>query len=121
MRLESESLRHVLRRRVRDAASLKPVQYALLAKCSVDCAERLSAHLPFATRRLMIKSDGSALRSRVDHPARACRPGKAFGILNALYLVFVLMVLVGLAVRGDSGWFPATSKHQPVAPRGPGP
>jgi hypothetical protein len=60
-------------------------------------------------------------------------PGKAFGILNALYLVFVLMVLVGLAApearrhatwvaaRGESGRFPATSKHPPVAPIGTGP
>jgi hypothetical protein len=40
---------------------------------------------------------------------------------NALYLVFVLMVLVGLAARGESGRFPATSKHPPVAPIGTGP
>ena len=48
-------------------------------------------------------------------------PGKAIGILTALYLVFVLMVLVGLAARGESGWFPATSKHRPLAPTGAGP
>jgi RecB family endonuclease NucS len=33
----------------------------VIAKCSVDYAGRLSAHLPLATRLLMIKSDGSVL------------------------------------------------------------
>ena len=33
----------------------------MIAKCSVDYAGRLSAHLPLATRLLMIKSDGSVL------------------------------------------------------------
>ena len=33
----------------------------VIAKCSVDYAGRLSAHLPMATRLLMIKSDGSVL------------------------------------------------------------
>lgn len=33
----------------------------IIAKCSVDYAGRLSAHLPLATRVLMIKHDGSVL------------------------------------------------------------
>jgi len=33
----------------------------VIAKCSVDYAGRLSAHLPLATRLLMLKSDGSVL------------------------------------------------------------
>ena len=33
----------------------------VIAQCSVDYAGRLSAHLPLATRLLMIKSDGSVL------------------------------------------------------------
>ena len=33
----------------------------VIAKCSVDYTGRLSAHLPLATRLLMIKSDGSVL------------------------------------------------------------
>lgn len=33
----------------------------MIAKCSVDYAGRLSAHLPLATRLLMVKSDGSLL------------------------------------------------------------
>jgi endonuclease len=33
----------------------------VIAKCSVDYAGRLSAHLPLATRLLMLKSDGSLL------------------------------------------------------------
>ena len=33
----------------------------VIARCSVDYAGRLSAHLPLATRLLMIKSDGSLL------------------------------------------------------------
>jgi RecB family endonuclease NucS len=33
----------------------------VIAKCSVDYAGRLSAHLPLATRLLMLKSDGSIL------------------------------------------------------------
>ncbi len=33
----------------------------VIAKCSVDYAGRLSAHLPLATRLLMIKADGSVL------------------------------------------------------------
>ena len=33
----------------------------VIAKCSVDYAGRLSAHLPLATRVLMIKRDGSVL------------------------------------------------------------
>jgi len=33
----------------------------VIAKCSVDYAGRLSAHLPLATRLLMIKADGSLL------------------------------------------------------------
>jgi hypothetical protein len=33
----------------------------VIARCSVDYAGRLSAHLPMATRLLMVKSDGSLL------------------------------------------------------------
>ena len=33
----------------------------VIAKCSVDYAGRLSAHLPLATRVLMLKQDGSLL------------------------------------------------------------
>ena len=33
----------------------------VIAKCSVDYAGRLSAHLPLATRLLVVKSDGSVL------------------------------------------------------------
>ncbi|MBC7441352.1 MAG: endonuclease NucS [Ramlibacter sp.] len=33
----------------------------VIAKCSVDYAGRLNAHLPLATRLLMLKSDGSVL------------------------------------------------------------
>lgn len=33
----------------------------MIAKCSVDYAGRLSAHLPLATRLLMVKADGSLL------------------------------------------------------------
>lgn len=33
----------------------------VIARCSVDYAGRLSAHLPLATRLLMLKSDGSLL------------------------------------------------------------
>jgi RecB family endonuclease NucS len=31
----------------------------VIAKCSVDYVGRLSAHLPLATRLLMVKADGS--------------------------------------------------------------
>lgn len=33
----------------------------VLATCSVDFAGRLTAHLPLATRLLMVKADGSVL------------------------------------------------------------
>jgi RecB family endonuclease NucS len=33
----------------------------LVATCQVDYAGRLSAHLPLATRVLMLKADGSVL------------------------------------------------------------
>ena len=33
----------------------------VIARCSVDYAGRLSAHLPLATRLLLVKSDGSVL------------------------------------------------------------
>ena len=33
----------------------------VVARCSVDYAGRLSAHLPLATRVLMVKADGSVL------------------------------------------------------------
>src|SRR5512147_477103 len=33
----------------------------VIARCSVDYAGRLTAHLPMATRVLMIKADGSVL------------------------------------------------------------
>ncbi|MEO7005397.1 MAG: endonuclease, partial [Terrimesophilobacter sp.] len=33
----------------------------VIARCSVDYAGRLSAHLPLATRLLMVKADGSVL------------------------------------------------------------
>ena len=33
----------------------------VIANCSVDYAGRLSAHLPLATRLLMLKADGSLL------------------------------------------------------------
>ena len=33
----------------------------VIAKCSVDYAGRLSAHLPLATRLLLLKQDGSLL------------------------------------------------------------
>ncbi|MES2170335.1 MAG: endonuclease, partial [Actinomycetota bacterium] len=33
----------------------------VIARCSVDYAGRLSAHLPLATRLLMLKADGSVL------------------------------------------------------------
>jgi RecB family endonuclease NucS len=33
----------------------------VIARCSVDYAGRLSAHLPLATRLLMLKGDGSIL------------------------------------------------------------
>lgn len=33
----------------------------VIARCSVDYAGRLSAHLPLATRLLMLKADGSLL------------------------------------------------------------
>ena len=39
---------------------LAPVRL-VIARCSVDYAGRLSAHLPLATRLLMIKADGSVL------------------------------------------------------------
>lgn len=33
----------------------------IIARCSVDYAGRLSAHLPLATRLIMVKADGSLL------------------------------------------------------------
>ena len=33
----------------------------VIARCSVDYAGRLSAHLPLATRLLVLKADGSVL------------------------------------------------------------
>jgi RecB family endonuclease NucS len=33
----------------------------VIARCSVDYAGRLSAHLPLATRLLVLKADGSLL------------------------------------------------------------
>ena len=33
----------------------------VIARCSVDYAGRLSAHLPLATRLLLLKADGSVL------------------------------------------------------------
>ncbi len=33
----------------------------VIARCSVDYAGRLSAHLPLATRLLLVKADGSVL------------------------------------------------------------
>ena len=33
----------------------------VIARCSVDYAGRLSAHLPLATRLLVVKADGSLL------------------------------------------------------------
>jgi RecB family endonuclease NucS len=47
------------------ATAAGPVQFAavriVIARCSVDYAGRLSAHLPLATRLIMIKADGSVL------------------------------------------------------------
>ena len=33
----------------------------VIARCSVDYTGRLSAHLPLATRLLLVKADGSVL------------------------------------------------------------
>ncbi len=33
----------------------------VVARCSIDYARRLSAHLPLATRLLVLKADGSVL------------------------------------------------------------
>lgn len=33
----------------------------VIARCSVDYAGRLTAHLPLATRLLLVKADGSVL------------------------------------------------------------
>lgn len=43
------------------AAGSLAVVRLVIARCSVDYAGRLSAHLPLATRLLMIKADGSVL------------------------------------------------------------
>lgn len=42
-------------------ADYRGVVRLVIAKCSVDYAGRLSAHLPLATRLLMLKADGSVL------------------------------------------------------------
>jgi endonuclease len=44
----------------RQRIQLHPVRL-VIARCSVDYSGRLSAHLPLATRLLMIKADGSVL------------------------------------------------------------
>ncbi|GAB3238945.1 endonuclease NucS [Kineosporia babensis] len=38
-----------------------PIVRLVIARCSVDYAGRLTAHLPLATRLLMVKADGSVL------------------------------------------------------------
>jgi RecB family endonuclease NucS len=38
-----------------------PLVRLVVARCQVDYAGRLTAHLPMATRVLMIKADGSVL------------------------------------------------------------
>ena len=46
----------------------------VIATCSVDYDGRLTAHLPMATRVLMIKADGSVLAGRL--------PGRALAIVR---------------------------------------
>ncbi len=43
----------------------------VIARCSVDYAGRLSAHLPLATRLLLVKADGSVL---VHSDSRSYKP-----------------------------------------------
>ena len=43
------------------AGSCAPLVRLVVARCQVDYAGRLTAHLPMATRVLMLKSDGSVL------------------------------------------------------------
>jgi RecB family endonuclease NucS len=45
----------------RQAGVVSPAVRLVIAKCSVDYVGRLTAHLPLATRLLMVKSDGSVL------------------------------------------------------------
>src|SRR5919197_594708 len=42
-------------------AAARPPMRLVVARCSVDYSRRLSAHLPIATRLLLVKADGSVL------------------------------------------------------------
>ena len=47
----------------------------VIARCSVDYDGRLTAHLPLATRLLVVKADGSAISSFTN--VRTIEPGDA--------------------------------------------
>ena len=49
------------RRRARPAISYPGAVRLVIARCQVDYAGRLTAHLPMATRLLVVKADGSVL------------------------------------------------------------
>ena len=49
-----------MRRFLPSAVASRPVRL-VIARCSVDYVGRLTAHLPLATRLLMVKADGSVL------------------------------------------------------------
>jgi endonuclease len=53
-------VRHAVNRQFRGRVD-SPLVRLVVARCQVDYAGRLSAHLPMATRVLMLKSDGSVL------------------------------------------------------------
>ena len=58
-------VRPSLTRRPRDGSGLEQVDSSavrlVVARCQVDYAGRLTAHLPMANRVIMVKNDGSVL------------------------------------------------------------
>ena len=66
----------------------------VVARCSVDYAGRLSAHLPLATRLLLVKSDGSVL---VHSDSLSYKP------LNWMSPPCTLAVMEPDAVQADAG------------------
>ena len=65
---------------VRTPATVGTVRL-VIARCSVDYAGRLSAHLPLATRLLVVKGDGSVL---VHSDSLSYKPLNWFISLSAL-------------------------------------
>lgn len=74
----------------------------VIARCQVDYAGRLTAHLPMATRLLLVKADGSVSVHSDDRAYKHAYPGLRHLSLSAERMGNALRSLVGRSIA--RGW-----------------